>query len=150
MRTVVVVAVLAGFVLICHGICVAQADSSQPADKTSVAQEPGPGDATSMHTLSGDAVYKAGGAVSPPRVLKTSDPRYTASARDAKIQGTVLVWAVLNTHGMLEQVKVRRSLDPGLDKNAIEAVKHWEFAPAIKDGQPVAVEINLEVNFRLR
>ena len=46
-------------------------------------------------------------------------------------------------------VKVARSLGMGLDQKAIEAVKKWKFEPALKDGKPVAVQINVEVNFRL-
>jgi len=46
-------------------------------------------------------------------------------------------------------VKVTRSLGLGLDEKAIEAVKQWKFEPAMKDGKPVAVQINVEVSFRL-
>ena len=46
-------------------------------------------------------------------------------------------------------VKVVKSLEPTLDANAIEAVKTWKFEPAMKDGKPVAVQINVEVSFRL-
>jgi TonB family protein len=45
--------------------------------------------------------------------------------------------------------KVARSLGMGLDQKAIEAVRQWKFEPAMKDGRPVAVQINVEVNFRL-
>jgi TonB family protein len=56
---------------------------------------------------------------------------------------------VVNAQGNPEQIKVQHSLDAGLDQKAIDAVKHWEFEPAMKDGEPVAVMINVEVNFRL-
>ena len=50
---------------------------------------------------------------------------------------------------MPEQIKVQRSLDAGLDANAIEAVRQWTFYPALKDGNPVAVMIKVEVNYKL-
>jgi TonB family protein len=46
-------------------------------------------------------------------------------------------------------MRVSRSLGFGLDEKALEAVKQWRFEPAKKDGRPVAVQINIEVNFRL-
>jgi TonB family protein len=53
------------------------------------------------------------------------------------------------SNGRAHDVKVVRSLEPSLDANAVEAVKAWEFAPATKDGRPVAVELRLEVDYRL-
>ena len=67
----------------------------------------------------------------------------------ANIQGRVVLWIIVNTQGMPEQIKIKKSLDPGLDQSAVESVSHWRFAPATKDGQPVAAMINVEVNFRL-
>jgi TonB family protein len=46
-------------------------------------------------------------------------------------------------------MRVQRGLGMGLDQKAVEAVKQWKFDPATKDGKPVAVQINVEVNFRL-
>ena len=47
------------------------------------------------------------------------------------------------------EISVRRSLGMGLDEKAVEAVRRWKFDPAKKDGQAVAVQISIEVNFRL-
>ena len=110
---------------------------------------PGPGEMTGAHTLSGDPVYMVGGPVSPPRLVKSRDPKYTAAARNSKLQGTVVLSTIINTLGLAEQVKVIRSLDPGLDKNAAEALEHWQFTPATKDNQPVAVVIHVELNFKM-
>jgi TonB family protein len=46
-------------------------------------------------------------------------------------------------------MRVQRSLGMGLDDKALEAVRTWRFEPALKDGRPVAVQVNIEVNFRL-
>ena len=52
-------------------------------------------------------------------------------------------------NGKPRDVRVARSLGMGLDQKAIQAVRNWKFEPAMKDGKPVAVQINVEVNFRL-
>jgi len=74
---------------------------------------------------------------------------YTEAAREAKIEGRVVLWLIVNTQGMAEGIRIQKSLDPGLDRSAAEAVSRWKFAPATKDGRPVAVMINVEVNFKL-
>jgi TonB family protein len=97
-----------------------------------------------------NGVHRVGvGGVSPPRAIKAPDPEYTKAARKAKIAGTVVLWLIVNEKGLPEQIRIQKSLDPGLDQKAADAVKRWKFDPARKDGQPVAVMINVEVNFRL-
>jgi TonB family protein len=90
-----------------------------------------------------------GGGVSAPKALYAPDPEYSEEARKAKYQGTVVLWVVVGPDGRPHAIKVYRTLGMGLDEKAIEAVRNWKFEPARKDGQPVAVQINVEVNFRL-
>lgn len=90
-----------------------------------------------------------GGGVTAPRALYDPEPEYSEEARKAKYQGSVILWAVIDANGRPQQLKVARSLGMGLDEKAIEAVRNWKFEPAKKDGQPVAVQVNIEVNFRL-
>ena len=97
----------------------------------------------------GGGAYRVGGGVSAPRAIYQPDPEYSEEARKAKYQGTVVLWCVVGPDGRVRDVKVQRSLGLGLDEKAIEAVKTWKFEPARKDGTPVAVQINVEVNFRL-
>jgi len=97
----------------------------------------------------GGGVYRVGGGVSAPRVLYSPDPQYSEEARKAKFQGTVVLWAVIGPDGRPKDLRVARSLGLGLDQQALEAVRQWRFDPARMDGRPVAVEINIEVNFRL-
>ena len=97
----------------------------------------------------GGGVYRVGGGVSAPRVVYDPDPEYSEEARQAKCQGTVVLWVIIGPDGKPRNVRVQRSLGMGLDEKAIEAVRNWRFDPAKKDGQPVAVQVNIEVNFRL-
>jgi len=97
----------------------------------------------------GGGAYRVGGGVSAPKALYAPDPEYSEEARKAKYQGTVVLWLVVDAAGRPQQIRVQRPLGMGLDEKAIEAVKLWKFEPARKDGQPVPVMINVEVNFRL-
>ncbi len=97
----------------------------------------------------GGGVFRVGGGVSAPRAIYDPDPEYSEEARKAKYQGSVVLWAVIDANGRPVQLRVQRSLGMGLDEKAIEAVRTWKFAPALKNGQPVAVQVNIEVNFRL-
>ncbi len=97
----------------------------------------------------GGGAYRVGGGVSAPKVLYEPDPEYSEEARKAKYQGTVVLWLVVSAEGKPQDIRVQRSLGMGLDEKAIEAVRQWRFDPAKKDGHPVPVMINVEVNFRL-
>jgi TonB family protein len=97
----------------------------------------------------GGGAYRVGGGVSAPRVLSDPDPEYSEEARQAKYQGTVVLWVVIDPEGRPRDVRVSRALGMGLDEKAVEAVRKWRFQPAMKDGHPVAVIVNIEVNFRL-
>lgn len=97
----------------------------------------------------GGGVYRVGGGVSAPRAIYAPDPQYSDAARKARFQGTVVLWTIVGPDGRARDLRVSRSLGMGLDEKAIEAVRQWKFTPALKDGRPVAVQINIEVNFRL-
>ncbi len=97
----------------------------------------------------GGGAFRVGGGVSAPKALDTPDPEYSEEARKAKYQGTCVLWLIVGPDGKPRDIKVARALGMGLDQKAIEAVRNWKFEPAMKDGKPVAVQINVEVNFRL-
>ena len=94
-------------------------------------------------------VYRIGGGVSAPRLIYGPDPEFSEEARKANYQGTVVLWVIVGTDGRTHEIRVQRPLGMGLDEKAIEAVRVWRFEPARKNGQPVAVQVNVEVNFRL-
>jgi TonB family protein len=97
----------------------------------------------------GGGIYRVGGGVSAPRAIYSPDPEYSEEARKAKYQGTVVLWMIVDADGRPRDMKVMRSVGLGLDEKAIEAVKTWKFEPAHKDGHAVAVQISVEVDFRL-
>jgi TonB family protein len=97
----------------------------------------------------GGGAFRIGGGVSAPVPIFKVEPEYSEEARKAKFQGTVLLAIVVDETGKTTNVRVIRSLGMGLDEKAMEAVMKWRFRPGYKDGKPVPVMANVEVNFRL-
>ncbi len=97
----------------------------------------------------GGGAFRIGGGVSAPVPIMKVEPEYSEEARKAKYQGTVLLAIVVDEDGRTRNIRVVRSLGMGLDEKAIEAVSKWRFRPGYKDGKPVPVQANVEVNFRL-
>ena len=93
--------------------------------------------------------YRVGGGVTPPRPIYAPDPEYTRAALDKKVHGRVLLWLIVGANGLPRNVRVVNSLDPDLDQMALDAVKQWRFDPALANGKPVPVMINVEVNYKL-
>jgi TonB family protein len=100
----------------------------------------------------GGGVYQPGNGVSLPRIIREVKPQYTSDAMRAKIQGAVLLQCTVRQDGSVSDIQVVRSLDPtfGLDQEAIKAARQWRFAPGTRMGQPVSVQITIELTFTLR
>ncbi len=97
-------------------------------------------------------VYRVGGGVKPPRFVYTPGPKFTDEEKKngkARYTGVVVLKMIVTTEGKAKDIKVTKSLGPGLDNKAIEAVKTWKFDPATKDGNPVMVEVMAEIDFAL-
>lgn len=94
-------------------------------------------------------IYTPGNGIRPPRALYDPEPDYSEEARKVKLQGSVVLSLVVDATGHPRNVKIARSLGMGLDEKAKEAVEKWKFAPAMKDGYPVATRVEVEVNFHL-
>jgi TonB family protein len=87
--------------------------------------------------------------VVPPKVIRRVNPTYSREALVNRIQGTVLLGIVIDQQGVPGNVEVLSPLGFGLDEQAAAAVKQWRFEAGTRDGKPVAVYANAEVNFRL-
>lgn len=102
--------------------------------------------------LHGEPVFRMDPGVTgitPPKVLFKPEPKYLEVARQAKLQGTTVLVAVIDKQGIPARIQIARAIGIGLDDQAVQAVQTWRFSPATKDGKPVAVAISIEVAFRL-
>ena len=90
--------------------------------------------------------------VTVPKVVSEVKAQYTPEAIRAKIEGTVIMTAVVRTDGTPSDIEITESLDTdrGLDKQAVAALSQWRFEPGRKDGKPVPVRVTIEMRFTLR
>jgi TonB family protein len=95
-------------------------------------------------------VFKVGGGVTAPRLLYKVDPEYPDDARDAKIEGSVLLSVVVGVDGVAHDINIVTTPETSLGLKAVEAVQQWKFQPGMKDGEAVAVQARIEVNFKLK
>lgn len=97
----------------------------------------------------GGGVMTVGGGVSAPQVIHSVDPDFTDQARRADFQGTAAIQLIVDSQGNPQDVHVVRHLGMGLDEKAVEAVRLYRFRPAMFQGHAVAVQMVVEVEFRL-
>ena len=102
---------------------------------------PGGGPGTALH-LRAD--------IKPPVKLFGPQPGYTEEARQARVQGVVILQAIIDALGNVTQVRVLKGLPEGLAESAVATVQTWRFEPAVLDGAPVPVYYNFTVNFSLQ
>lgn len=94
-------------------------------------------------------VYKVGDGVSPPKVIYAPEPEFSEQARKANYQGTVILKLIVGEDGHARDIRLINSVGMGLDEKAVEAVQTWRFEPGRKNGEPVPVEVAVEVDFHL-
>ncbi|HTX34098.1 MAG TPA: energy transducer TonB [Bryobacteraceae bacterium] len=97
----------------------------------------------------GGAGSYAGLGFSPPRVISKAEPQYSPEARQARLQGSVVVRLIVDEEGVPGDMQVVHSLGMGLDEKALEAVSAWRFRPGTRGGRPVAAPMQVVVNFRI-
>ena len=96
-----------------------------------------------------EPLSRIGNGVSSPISLFRVDPQFSEQARAAKFSGVVLVNTTIDICGRPQNVHVLRGVGMGLDESAVTAVKQYRFKPAMEGGQPVPVQLNVEVNFQI-
>lgn len=83
------------------------------------------------------------------RLLAKPEPQYTEEARRNQIMGTVILRVVFSSSGEVTNIQAVKTLPFGLTERAIVAARRIQFVPALKDGHPVSVHMQLEYNFNL-
>jgi TonB family protein len=105
---------------------------------------PGPG------AFGSGSALQMGGDIVPPVKVFSPQPGYTEEARQARIQGIVILQAIIDVAGNVTNVRVLKGLPEGLAEAAVETVGTWRFKPATLEGKPVPVYYNFTVNFSLQ
>jgi protein TonB len=149
----IVAAVLFALVTISYSKLSAQ--SSAPSSAT----PPAPSSAAPANSSSGASAgagttaidagqpKNVGGGVTGPVVIKQPEPEFTEEARQKPMNAIVTVSLIVDQRGMPQNVHVTRGVGMGLDENAVKAVKKYRFKPAMENGKPVAVYLNVQVHF---
>jgi len=97
----------------------------------------------------GNQTFRPGKGVTPPRAVSQDNPPFTDEARRAKYQGTTVLSVIVDKAGRPRNIKIVKPIGMGLDCQAVEVVSAWRFTPGTKGGEPVNVEIAVEVDFHL-
>ena len=97
----------------------------------------------------GGGPKQIGGGVSAPILIYEVEPEFSEEARKAKVAGNVLVNLWVDEKGNPTHVHVIRGIGMGLDEKALAAVKMYRFKPAMENGKPVMVEMNVAVTFQI-
>ena len=115
-----------------------------------VGEGTGPGIGPGSGGGEGGGPYRPGAGIDPPTLQREVKALYTDEARRRGIEGDVVLEIVVRRDGSVGDVRIRRSLDRGLDQRAIDAVRQWRFAPARRHGVAVDVFVEVAVGFKLR
>lgn len=92
---------------------------------------------------------RPGSGIDPPVKLHHVAPTYPDLARDARVEGVVVIECRIDTEGLVADARVLRG-HPLLDDAALDAVRQWRYRPTLLNGQPVSVIMNVTVRFTLR
>jgi TonB family protein len=88
--------------------------------------------------------------ITPPVATYSPEPHYPVNERKAGREGAVILRLVVDTDGATHDITVARSLSPDFDSAAMDAVKTWKFTPAMRNGKPMPLRMDVQVAFHLR
>jgi protein TonB len=112
-------------------------------------QSPAPARTTPGAPAAPSTPVRLGGGIPAPQRIKNVDPVYPADAQNDRVQGVVIIEAIVGADGKIQDARVLRSV-PLLDAAALDAVRQWEYTPTILNGVPVPVIMTVTVNFALK
>jgi len=92
---------------------------------------------------------RVGGDIQEPERIHYVNPEYPELARRARMEGFVILQAIIDQQGNVKDVEVLRGLGLGLDVAAMDAVKQWKYTPTYYNGRPVEVILTVNVVFEL-
>ncbi len=107
------------------------------------------GESQRMKELESKKSPPAGAPAHAPVPLIQPEAVYTEEARKARINGKCQISLIVDPQGMPRYMHVHKSLDTGLDQNAIIAVSKYRFKPAMRDGEPIPVFVTIEVSYKI-
>jgi TonB family protein len=131
----------------------AHADTGDaPQAGTGDRDRPGSGSGPRSGPGIGDGVFPVGNGVTAPVPIRRPPPKYTTDAMRARLQGVVVINCVVRPDGTCSDIRVLQSLDMvfGLDDQAIASAREWRFTPGTRLGEPVPVQVTLEIAFSIR
>ncbi len=76
------------------------------------------------------------------------DPKYPPALMSARVQGDVILYAIIRKNGTVDSIQLIKGIEPRLDQNAMEALARWKFRPAERRGEPVELEAVVTIPFR--
>lgn len=97
-----------------------------------------------------ESPLRVGGNVKPPAIIHQAKPKYPKQAAKDGTGGAVKIYLWVGKDGLPSHIRVAQGIGMGFDEAAVEAVRQYKFSPATRDGEPVPVELYIEVNFRIR
>lgn len=95
------------------------------------------------------APFKPAPVASAPALVSKVEADYTAEARSRRVEGVAVLSAEIGVNGVPSNIRVVKSLDAGLDAQAMQALAHWRFRPGVKDGRAVVMTATIDFHFRL-
>jgi TonB family protein len=93
---------------------------------------------------------KPKGVLSGPIPQRKVDPKYPQTLIKEKVDGEVILYAIIRKDGTVDSIQLVRGIDPQLDKNSMDALSRWIFRPGARDGQPVDLEAVVHIPFHFR
>ncbi len=88
--------------------------------------------------------------ISAPVPLRKVDPKYPPSLMSERVEGEVVLYAVIRRDGTVDSIQLVHGIDEQLDENAMQALSQWKFQPGARQGSTVELEAIVHIPFRLR